>query len=408
MSAHTNKNIVSFIRDILRWSTSGSLRYHLWMGTLTVFMAIGAHAYIVQLQEGLGSTGMSDNVSWGLYISNFTFLVGLAAASLMLVLPAYILKDVDFAKSVLIAEGLAIVALLMCLAFITVDMGSPLRVWHMIPKIGFFNWPQSMLAWDVVVLNGYLVINLIIPTYILFSHYKGREPDRRKYVPLVFISIFWAVSIHLVTAFLFAGLSSRPYWNNALLGPRFLASAFAAGPALMILILTFIQEQTAFDIPKKTVSKLAMIMTVAAQINLVMLGSEIFKEFYSPTHHSASATYLFFGLKGHSALVSTIWIAIVLNVVATTLLTFHKTRLNRNTLSLACMLLFFAIWLEKGMGLVVPGFIPSTLGEVVDYFPTWIEMAITVGIWAMGLFLFTLLIKSAIHIELDFKSSKIK
>jgi molybdopterin-containing oxidoreductase family membrane subunit len=400
------RTIFTFLRDLLRWSLTGSLRYHLWMGTLTFFMAIGAYAYTLQLRYGLAMTGMSDYVSWGLYISNFTFLVGIAAASVMLVLPAYILNDVDFSKAVLIGEGLAVTALVMCLAFVVADVGSPHRLWHMIPMIGYFNWPQSMLAWDVLVLNGYLALNLLIPAYILFSHYRFRTPDKRKYVPFIILSVFWAVSIHLVTAFLYAGLPSRPYWHNALLGPRFLASAFAGGPALMILILHFIHEQTPFKIAAQTIQKLALIVTVAAQINLVMLASELFKEFYAPTHHSLSAIYLFFGLHGHAPLVPVIWTAITLNLIATFFFSFHKTRNNKNTLLIACILLFVAIWLEKGMALVVPGFIPSPLGEIVDYAPSWVEIAVTLGIWALGFFVFTLLVKAAIRIELDYEAHK--
>lgn len=404
MTPLQHRNLLTFFRDVLRHSVTGSLRYHLWMGSLTFLMAMGTYAYLIQLNKGLGVTGMSDYVSWGLYISNFTFLVGIAAASVMLVLPAYILHDVDFSKAVLIGEGLAVTALLMCLAFVTVDMGGPHRLWHMIPKIGYFNWPQSMLTWDVLVLNGYLALNLLIPFYILFSHYRGRAPKKALYVPFIMLSVFWAVSIHLVTAFLYAGLPSKPYWNNALLGPRFLASAFAGGPALMILILHFIKQNTDFPIAEETTRKLALIVTVAAQINLVMLGSELFKEFYAPTHHSQSATYLFFGLKGHKPLVPIIWTAILLNVFATILFTFHRTRNNKPILLISCTLLFAAIYLEKGMGLVVPGFIPSPLGEIVDYFPTWIEIAVTLGIWALGFFIFTLLVKAAITIEKEYEA----
>lgn len=400
------RNLWTFFRDCLRWSVTGNLTYHLWMAALTFVMAFGTYCYVIQVQKGLVVTGMTDYVNWGLYISNFTFLVGLAAAAVMLVLPAYILKDMDFTRAVLIGEGLAVTALVMCLAFIIIDLGGPHRAWHMLPIVGYFNWPASMLTWDFLVIHGYLLLNVLIPLYILYSHYKGRSPDKKKYIPFVILSVFWAVSIHMVTAFLYAGLPSRPYWNNALLGPRFLASAFAAGPALMIIILTFIHEHTRFKIQKETTQKLALIVTVAAQINLVMLFSEVFKEFYSPTHHSASAVYLFFGLKGYHALVPVIWTAIFLNLIATALFTFHRTRNNKTTLLFASLVLFVAIWLEKGMGLVVPGFIPSPLGEIVEYFPTWIEIGVTLGIWAGGCFLFTLLIKAALHIELQYESFK--
>jgi Ni/Fe-hydrogenase subunit HybB-like protein len=394
------RHLKAFFLTALDSATSGSHRYHVWMGTLTLIMLIGAFAYSVQLREGLIVTGMNDHVSWGLYISNFTFLVGLAAAAMMLVLPAYVLHDVDFARAVLIAEGVAVSALVMCLAFVIVDIGNPAAAWHMMPPFGYLNWPSSLLAWDVIVLNGYLALNLGIPFYILFSHYTGRTPMKGKYVPFIYLSVIWAVSIHMVTAFLLAGLPARPFWNTALLGPRFLASAFTAGPAFMILLLWFIRSETRYRIEDSTFAKLAIIVTAAAQINLLMLGSELFYKFYTPTHHSINAKYLFFGLDGHNALVPWVWTAIALNVMATLVLTIHPLRRNPQWLMPACGVLFVAIWIEKGIGLVIPGFVPSPLGEIVEYTPTWVELALTAGIWAMGLFVLTVLVRVALPIEL--------
>ena len=400
MSTSKSTILKSFLLDALDAITKGGIRYHIWMATLTLIMLFGAYAYSIQLEYGLQVTGMNDHVSWGLYISNFTFLVGVAAAAVMIVMPTYILKDMDFSKAVLIGEGMAVSALIMCLAFVTVDMGGPARLWHIIPGIGVFNWPQSMLAWDVLVLNGYLLLNLLIPFYILFTRYSNKTPEKKYYVPFVILSVGWAFGIHLVTAFLYAGLIAKPFWNSSLLGPRFLASAFAGGPALMIIALGVIRKFTIYDIKDETINKLALIITVAAQINLVMLGSEIFKEFYAPTEHSASAMYLFFGLHGHNALVPWIWTAIVLNIIATVSLTLHPVRSNLNLLFPVCGLLFLAIWIEKGMGLIIPGFIPSPLGEIVEYAPSWVEISITSGIWAMGAFVFTILIRVAIPVEL--------
>ncbi|MBA6315982.1 polysulfide reductase NrfD [Cellulophaga sp. HaHa_2_95] len=390
----------SLVIDSLDTITKGSAKYHLWMGFLTLVMLIGMYCYSIQLEEGLSATGMSDRVSWGLYISNFTFLVGVAAAAVMLVMPTYVLKDIDFKQAVLIGEGLAVAALIMCLAFVVADMGGPSVLWHMIPGIGVFNFPNSMLTWDVIVLNGYLFINISIPFYILFKHYQNKEAKKSVYVPGAILSVFWAVGIHLVTAFLYQGLQARPFWNNALLGPRFLASAFAAGPALIILVLAVIRSFTAFKIEDKTIKKIAMIVTVAAQINLIMLVSELFKEFYAPTHHSESAYYLFFGLHGKTALLPWIWTAIPINVLATIILTFNKFRNNLKILYVCCGLLFVAIWIEKGFGLIVPGFIPGPYGKIVEYLPSGIEIGVTIGIWALGAFVFTVLAKTAIGIEL--------
>lgn len=389
----------SLVRDSLKVITTGSKKYHLWMGFLTLIMMMGMYCYSIQLDQGLSSTGMTDRVSWGLYISNFTFLVGVAAAAVILVMPTYILKDIDFKQAVLIGEGLAVAALLMCLAFVIADMGGPSVLWHMIPGIGVFNFPDSMLTWDVIVLNGYLFLNITIPFYILFRHYQGKESKARIYVPGAILSVFWAVGIHLVTAFLYQGLQARPFWNNALLGPRFLASAFAAGPALIILVLAIIRTYTSFRIEDKILKKLAKVVAIAAQINLIMLFSEMFKEFYAPTHHSESAYYLFFGLEGKTALQPWIWTAIGMNVLATLILTIHKLRSNKRVLFFACTILFLAVWIEKGFGLIVPGFIPGPYGKIAEYTPSGVEIGVTLGIWAMGAFIFTVLARTAIKIE---------
>lgn len=387
------------IKDSLDVTTHGNRSYHLWMGLLTFLMLTGMYCYYIQVQEGLQVTGMTDRVSWGLYISNFTFLVGVAAAAVMLVLPTYVLKDMDFSHAVLIGEGLAVAALMMCLAFVVADMGGPARLWHMIPGIGILNFPSSMLAWDMIVLNGYLFINITIPLYILISRYKGKTPNPKIYIPGVFISVFWAVAIHMVTAFLYQGLPARPYWNNALLGPRFLASAFSAGPALIILVLAAIRRWSKFPVTDETINKISMIVTVAAQINLIMLFSELFKEFYNPTHHSESAVYLYFGIGDKGGLIPWIWSAITMNVIATVMLTFHRLRKNHTLLYIACALLFVGIWVEKGFGLIIPGFIPGPYGKIWEYLPTNIEIGVTIGIWAMGAFIFTILARVGIQIE---------
>lgn len=395
---HLRPFLQSSLRSVLVSDDKG---YYAWMGALLAIIGFGFYAYLYQADHGLVVTGMNDHVSWGLYISNMAFLVGVAAAAVMLVLPAYVLHDVDFRRAVLLAEGVAVSALVMCLCFVMANSpGYPWKWWRLTPVIGLLNWPYSMLAWDVIMLNGYLVLNLLIPLYILYAHYTGREPDKRKYVPFIYMSVAWAVSIHLVTAFLFAGLPARPFWNSALLGPRFLASAFTAGPAFMILVLGFVRTHSRYDIPDVALGKLATATTVAAQVNLVMLLSEVIFEFFTPTHHSVSARYLFFGLGEHHALVPWIRTGIALNVTATFMLMIHPLRHNRRALMLACAMLFLGIWVEKGVGLVIPGFVPSPLGEVVEYVPTWVELTVTAGIWALGFLVLTVLVRVALPIEL--------
>ncbi len=399
MNAVPHKNLKTFFVDAIRWNLKGSIGFQIFRTLLLIGMAVGIYAYSFQARYGLSVTGMTDIVSWGFYISNFTFLVGVAAAAVMLILPAYMFHDPDFHRVVIIGEGVAVGALIMCLSFIVVDMGGPLQAWHLIPGIGLFNFPSSILAWDVLVLNGYLLLNALVPAYILYSHYMGRKPDERKYRPFVFLSIFWAFSIHMVTAFLYQGLPARPFWNNPLMGPRFLASAFAAGPALITLILAIIHSATSYKIDQKVFNKLRMIIVISAIINLLMLFSEIFKEFYFPTHHSISAIYLFFGIDGHNSLVPWIWTSVSVNLAATLVLAFNPGKNNPKVLLPACGFLFVAVWMEKGIGLIVPGLIPSPLGEIVDYLPTWVELGVTLGILSLGITVVTWLIRTALIIE---------
>jgi molybdopterin-containing oxidoreductase family membrane subunit len=398
--------VIAFVKDVTTWSLSGGLAYQIYLCILAALMVLGVYAYFVQLKIGMAATNMSDIVSWGFYIANFTFLVGVAAAAVMIILPSYLFKDRDLHKVVIVGEVVAIGALVMCLMFVFVDLGAPWNAWHMIPIIGLFNWPTSLLTWDVLVLNGYLALNLLVPAYILFCHYYHRKPNEKLYLPLVFISIFWAFGIHLVTAFLYQGLPARPFWNNPLMGPRFLASAFAAGPALIIIVLVIIGSTTSFRVEDQVFNKIRRISVVAAIINLIMLFSEVFKEFYLPTHHSQPAIYLYFGLKGHTALVPWIWTAIVMNVIGTLTMAFNPGKNSPKVLVPACILLFLGIWVEKGIGLIVPGLVPSPLGEVVNYAPSWVEVSITLGILALGIFVVSLLLKPALIIEQRYEAGE--
>ncbi|MBS0395426.1 MAG: polysulfide reductase NrfD, partial [Proteobacteria bacterium] len=272
-------------------------------------------------------------------------------------------------------------------------------IWHMLPFIGRFNFPKSMLAWDVVVLSGYLALNLLLPAYVLYSRYRDRPAASPVYFPTVLLAIVWAISIHTVTAFLFAANSARPYWNIALLAPRFIATAFVSGPALIILVLQLSRRFARAHVEQSVIEMLALIMTVSLQICLFFVLTELFTDFYNEGAHAASVRYLYVGLKGLHALRPWIWTALAFNVVAAVILTVHPLRRRTATLNLACGLAFVGVWIEKGMGLVVPGFIPTTLGEVFEYTPTLTELGVAVGIWALVALVFTLLANASLAIE---------
>jgi len=292
-----------------------------------------------------------------------------------------------------VGEAVAIAAIVMCTLSVVVDLGRPDRFWHLLPVIGRVNFPVSMLTWDVIVLNGYLLINLHIVGYLLYMRYLGRKPNPKWYVPFVFLSIFWAISIHTVTAFLYCGLGGRPFWNTALLAPRFLASAFVSGPAFIILVMRILRMTTNYKPPPGPARTLIQIIRVAMVINLIMLASELFTMFYTGGAHGASAQYLLFGSHGHYGLVPWIWTAICCNLVGTVLFFMPKSLDRSNVRIAACLFCIVGIWIEKGMGLIVPGFIPSTLHEIVEYSPSLIEWKVTAGIWAFGFLLLTVMLK---------------
>ncbi|MFZ4855964.1 MAG: sulfate reduction electron transfer complex DsrMKJOP subunit DsrP [Desulfuromonadaceae bacterium] len=392
------KNIWHFYMGTLVLISKGSKAYYCWVLFLLSLMAIGAFAYSQQLNEGLIVTNMRDQVSWGFYISNFTFLVGVAAAAVLLVIPAYVYHWKPIKEIAVLGELLAVSAIVMCLMFVTVDIGHPERFWHLIPKIGLLNFPQSLLAWDVVVLNTYLMINLTVAVFILYNKYYKREPNKNITTPLLLLSIPSAISIHTVTAFLYNGLGARPFWNSSILVPRFLASAFCSGPAFMILIFFLVRKYTKFKIEDEAIQKVAEIIAYAIFINLLLLGAELFKEYYTGSVHLAPVQYLFQGLHGHSALVPWIWTAMIFNVTAFVLFLNPATRRNNVTLVMGCILVFIGVYIEKGMGLVIPGFIPDVLHEIYEYAPTGIELLLSMGIWATGLLVFTMLLRVAIPI----------
>lgn len=392
------KKVWAFIKGCFTLLKQGSKLYYMWIYLLLAFIGIGVLAYANQMYHGLITTAMRDQVSWGFYISNFTFMVGVAAAAVLLVIPAYVYQWKPIKEIAILGELVAVSAMVMCLLFVTVDLGRPDRFWHLIPKIGILNFPQSLLAWDVVVLNLYLVLNFSIAGYMLYNYYYRREPNMKYVTPLLLFSIPAAISIHTVTAFLYNGLAARPFWNASILAPRFLASAFCSGPAGMILMFQVIRKWTKFKIKDEAIFKIAELIAYAMFINLFLLGAEVFKEYYSDTAHLAPMIYLYQGLRGHADLVSYIWTATLFNITAFFLFLIPQTRENHITLNIGCILVFIGVYIEKGMGLVIPGFVPDVLGGFYEYSPTGVEILVSLGIWATGLLIFTMLLRIAVPI----------
>jgi molybdopterin-containing oxidoreductase family membrane subunit len=381
----------------------GSKGYYTWVLFLLAMIGIGFACYLYQYNEGLGITGMNRDVSWGFYIAQFTFLVGVAASAVMLVLPYY-LHDVQvFGKITILGEFLAIASVVMCILFVTVDVGYPNRLLNLI----LYPTPNSILFWDFIVLNGYLLLNLFIGWNVLTAERKAVAPP--KWVkPLIYISIPWAISIHTVTAFLYAGMPGRHYWLTAIMAVRFLGSAFAAGPALLIILAMLVRRLTPFDAGQEALNKLRNIVTYAMLASIFFVLLELFTAYYSNIPgHKHPFTYLFVGLEGHGKYVIWTWISVVVGIASALLLILPMTRRNNAWLLAACIGVFGSLWIEKGLTLVVTGFVPNPLEHVVEYAPTVPEVFIALGVWATGFLVLTLLYKIALSVKLDPNSASV-
>ena len=374
---------------MLEKALHGRRGYWMWIACLILVAAVGFFFYMRQLDYGLGITGMSRDVSWGLYIAQFTFLVGVAASAVMLVLPYYLHDYKAFGKITVLGEFLAVAAVVMCILFVFVDLGRPARVLNVL----LHPQPASILFWDMVVLSGYLLIN-IVTGWVILSCAKKDIPPPAWIKPVIYLSIPWAISIHTVTAFIYAGLPGRSFWLTAIMAPRFLASAFASGPALLILVCLILRRWGGFDAGEKAIQALAKIVAYALAVSLFLVGVELFTAFYSGIpEHEAQFIYLFAGLHGHTGLVGWMWAFAVLAAGALAVLLIPGLRKQETWLAPACVAVFASLWIEKGLGLVLPGFIPSPLEAMTEYHPTGPEIAITLGVWAVGFLILTVFYK---------------
>jgi len=385
----------------VRLVSRGTRGYYAWIGFLALLIALGVHAYGNQLSHGLIVANMRDQVSWGFYIGNFAYLVGVAAAAVVLVIPAYVYDWGPIKEVVLLGELVAIAAIIMCILFVVVDIGRPERIWHLLPVVGNPNFPYSLLVWDILVLNAYFLVNFFIASYLLYKAYIGQKYNAGFILPLIFLSIPLAISIHTVTAFLFMGLKARPFWHTAILAPRFLASAFCSGPALLLLIFGVLRRVGRISISDEALYKIGELLAYAMAINLFLLATEVFTDFYSPSAEVVHAEFQWFGIHGAAStgMAKYSRLALAFNLSAFLVFLVPLLRRRLHLLYAACVLAATGVFIEKGMGLLLPGMTPDMLGEVYDYAPSLNEVMVGVGVWGVGVLAFTLMAKVAMAIN---------
>lgn len=380
---------------MLELAIKGTKKYYGWLTFLIICIGVGFMVYLWQLKVGLQITGLSRDVSWGFYIAQLTYLVGVAAGGVMVVLPYYLHDYKAFGKITILGEFLAIAAIVMCGLFVIVDLGQPMRFMN----IMLYPTPNSILFWDFMVLNVYMLLNLVIGWNVLEAE-RNNVHYQWWLKPLIYLSIPWAVSIHTVTAFLYCGLPGRGFWLTAILAPRFLASAFAAGPALLILLCLLVRKLTKFDPGREQIQSLAKIVAYAICVNVFFFLCEIFVAFYSNIpEHKDHIIYLFFGLHGHGVLVPWMWLSMILMIFSIVLLVNPITRKNESVLAVACVALFVGTWIDKGLGMIAGGFVPSPLHHVNEYMPTIPELTVGLGVYAIGALVLTILYKIVVSVK---------
>ena len=380
---------------MLEFAIKGNRNYWIWVMALLGAISVGFALYMKQVQFGLGITGMSRDVSWGFYIANFTYLVGVADRGVMVVLPYYLHDYKAYGKITVMGEFLAIASLIMCMIFILVDLGQPMRVFN-VPLYPTLN---SVLFYDMIVLSGYLFLNAVVGWNALEAERNGTH-YQMWLKPFIYISIPWAISIHTVTAYLYCGLPGRHFWLTAILAPRFLSSAFAAGPALLVLLCLFVRKVSNFDPGKEQIQSLGKTVAYAICINVFFFLCEVFVGFYSniPGHMHA-IEYLFVGLDGHNALVPWMWSSMALMILGIILTVNPATRKNEATLAVGCAVIIIGTWIDKGLGMISGGFVPNPLHEINEYAPSVPEIGITIGVYAVGALVLTVLYKMVIGVK---------
>ena len=380
---------------MLELAVKGNRYYWMWLSFLVLIIAAGCAAYWVQFNFGLAVTGLSRDVSWGFYIAQLTFLVGVAASAVMVVLPYYLHNYKAFGKMTILGEFTAVASICMCGLFLFVDIGQPMRALN----VFLYPSPKSVVFWDAMVLNGYLFLNILVGWNVLEAERNGAQPPTW-IKPFIYLSIPWAFAIHTVTAFLYCGMAARGFWLTAVMAPRFLASAFSSGPAFLILLCFIIRKVSTFDMGREPIQALAKIATYGLQANLFFLLCEVFVVYYSSIpNHIAHFTYLFWGFEGHDFLVPWMWTALALMGLAVILLLNPTTRRNHRILAVACISLFTGTWIDKGMGLIAGGFIPTPLHQPAEYIPTALELVISMGIYGAGAFILTILFKLVVGVR---------
>lgn len=407
------RNVWRFVADSAIMAVVGTRQYYAWLGALGILLVLALYSYYLQFTTGSILLGVRQQIPWGLYIALWGYFVEIGTGAVIVLAFAYIRYDNrTFRRQSIIAGGLAISGIIAGLAAVVVDLGRPTRMFNLMPITGTMNFPDSMFAWDTIVLSGYLFIVLIAFAVLLYRRFT-RHSLGRWVGWMLFLLVPWALWILIVDPFIFGGIAARGPWNSAIIAPRFIMGAVAVGPAATIITITLLERYTRVKevfgswIPDSYLTYLGGIMLIALVGTLVIFVSEVFVSGYARTAHWVPIQYLLIGVEHHGhvydALVPWTWTMIGLQVAAILILLpvpFPHTRRSRFWLQIASVATVISIFIDKII-LVVSGFVITPLGEIYEYTPSLPEVMVSLGTLAVGLLAVTILLRVGLAIEID-------
>lgn len=361
-------------------------------GVLGALVVAGVAAWIYQLANGLGVTGMSNGVSWGLYIACFMFFVGLSAGGLIVASSASVFHIAEYKKVALPAIICSTVCICCAGMFVLIDMGGIQRVWRILVGPN----PTSPLVWDVCVISCYLIINIV---YLVFM--CSKKPGAADKVSIVSrFALPIAILVHSVTAWIF-GLQVSKEWYTAIMAPIFVASAMDSGLALLLLALMGLNKSGVFKVENKLISSLAGLLAVCIAVDAFFIGCECLTMAYPGAKGAEALSVMAGGITAPF-----FWIEIIGGLLIPFLLmVFAKNRANMKLVGLACVLVVAGVFCKRiwllftsfyefniaGASGVISGSSAARGASGVDVFamlgtyaPTWVEIAVVVGVVSLG------------------------
>ena len=353
-----------------------------------VLTVAGIACWAVQLSGGMVQTGMRNLDSWGLYITNFMFFVGLSAGGLIIssVPNAFGMKG--FGGISKVAIWTSVCCTCAAIGFVVVDLGGPARLWELFVYSNF----SSPLMWDILVLGTYLVLSVIY----LWAYLRA-EAGRMSHTAIRAISVVAlvvAILVHNVTAWIFSLAPAHEFWHTALMGPWFVASALDCGTALVLIVCLALRRAGYLALDQGHVANLAKMLAVFVLVDLYFYACDLLTSGYFGGEGVAMLT--------SGALSPVFWTQVALMAVSVAILVVPRLRTTPGVV-VASVLAILGVFCKR-LQILVGGFQipnlpydgPMTSMTVTSwqngmagayqgmvYAPQPIEFGVTLGVLAM-------------------------